>query len=111
MTAQNLAKICDFKILSDSSVEPSITGIYCGDLLSIVMSKAKEGNAWVTVMGNVNSVAVATLTEMSCIVLSCETTIDEDAFQKAKEKQVIILQSSEPIFETSLKIYEAIKNE
>lgn len=111
MTVHTLAKNCGFDILCDNSNDPEIKSIYCCDLLSIVMGKAPEGCAWVTVMGNINSVAVATLTDMSCIILSTEARIDDNALEKAIEKKVIILKSQEPIFETSLKVHEAITNE
>ena len=38
--------------------------------LSWVMARAQSGNVWITVMGNVNAIAVATLTDVSCIVLT-----------------------------------------
>ena len=49
--------------------EKEITGCYCGDLLSWVMSRAKEGDAWLTVMGNVNAVAVAVLMASLIIII------------------------------------------
>ena len=49
-----------FKILNKGTdVEREVTGTYCCDLLSIAMSRAPEGCAWVTVMGNINTLAVA----------------------------------------------------
>ena len=50
--------------------DAQISGVYCCDLLSIVMGKAPAAAAWVTVMGNVNSVAVASLTEVGAIILA-----------------------------------------
>ena len=47
----NLQYICNEALAE----EKNVTGCYCGDLLSWVMSKATEGDAWLTVMGNVTS--------------------------------------------------------
>ena len=43
--------------------EREITTPFCCDLLSVAMGKAPAGCAWVTVMGNMNTLAVATLAE------------------------------------------------
>ena len=60
-----------FKILNKGTdVEREVTGTYCCDLLSIAMSRAPEGCAWVTVMGNINTLAVAALTDAACIILA-----------------------------------------
>ena len=34
------------------------------------MGRAQEGDAWFTVMGNVNAVAVAVLADTACLVLT-----------------------------------------
>lgn len=85
-----------------------ISGVYCCDLLSIVMGRAPAGAAWVTVMGNINSVAVASLTEVGAIILADGVKPDENALKKAEENGINILLSSEPIFDTALKIQKAL---
>lgn len=60
-----------------------MTGGYCGDLLSWVMGRAQEGDAWFTVMGNVNAVAVAVLADTACLVLAEDSPLDDDARQRA----------------------------
>ena len=110
MTVEKIAKKCNLEILNLGDKDAKITGIYCCDLLSIVMGKAFEGCAWVTIMGNINSMAVATLAEMSCIVLAQNTVPDENALKKAVEKNITVLRSKEPIFETALFIHEALKD-
>lgn len=87
--------------------DAEISGVYCCDLLSIVMGKAPAGAAWVTVMGNINSVAVASLTEVGAIILADGVKPDENALKKAEENGINILLSKEPIFDTALKIEQA----
>ena len=38
-------------------------GVYAGDLLSRAMSHVKAGSLWITIMNNMNVIAVASLTE------------------------------------------------
>ena len=46
----------------------NITGGYAGDMLSDVMSSAKSGQAWITIMKHLNIVAVASLVEIPAII-------------------------------------------
>lgn len=71
--------------------EKEIDGCYCGDLLSWVMSRAEAGNIWLTVMGNINSIGVAVLADISCIILTENASLDEDAKKRAEENGVVIL--------------------
>jgi len=80
-----------------------VSGVFCCDLLSVAMARAPEDSVWVTVMTNANVVAVATLTDVSCVVLAEGFSFD-DAAVKAAEGKVTLLCSSEPVYETAAKI-------
>lgn len=108
MTAIELANQLDLNIVVEGAgAQRRIHGVYCCDLLSIVMGRAKADDAWITVMGNINAIAVAVLADVSCIILSEGMSLDEQSIQKAKEQQVCILQSDSPTFELSQKISKA----
>jgi len=92
----------------NSGDDREITSVYCCDLLSVVMGKGKADSAWVTVMGNINSAAVAVLVDIGVIVLAETTKPDENLLNKAKDENLTILGSTEPIFETALKIYKEL---
>ena len=64
-----------------------ITTPFCCDLLSVAMGKAPAGCVWVTVMGNMNTLAVATLADAACIILAEGAALDETARKKAEQKQ------------------------
>ena len=83
----NLTYLCN----EEKASLREIDGCYCGDLLSWVMSRAEEGNVWLTVMGNVNSIGVAVLADVACIVLTENAPLDDNAKQKAIENGVIVL--------------------
>lgn len=80
-------------------------GVYCCDLLSIVMGRAKANDAWITVMGNMNSVAVAVLSDVSCIILSEGLLLDAEAAAKARAQDVCVLASELPTFELALLLH------
>jgi len=83
--------------------ERKITGgIYCCDLLSIVMGRAPAGSLWITVMGNVNTMAVATLADTACVVIAERMSLDEEALAGAKKSNITVLKTKLPVFEAAL---------
>jgi len=110
MTVNEMITKCDLEIINIGEKNAEITGVYCCDLLSVVMGKAFQGCAWVTVMGNINSIAVASLADISCIILSDTANLDETAMAKSKQQGVTVLKSKLPIFETALAIHNACEN-
>ena len=85
-----------------------ITGIFCCDLLSVAMGRAPSMSAWVTVMGNVNTIAVATLADVSCVILAENAQADEMCLTRAKQQGVTLLATEEPVFEAALKVNEML---
>ena len=65
------------------------------------MSRAEADNVWLTVMGNVNSIGVAVLTDVSCIVLTENAPLDDNAKEKATENGVIILTTEKTSYEVA----------
>ena len=82
--------------------EREITGgIYCCDLLSIVMGRAPADSLWITVMGNVNAMAVATLADTACVVVAERMPLDEEAIKGAKKGNVTVLRTELPVYEAA----------
>ena len=91
MTLENLLKKIDGKVLSENIKEITIDNIYICDLLSWVMSHAKKGDAWITVLANVNVPAVALLTEVACVIIPEGISVEELTLRKAKENGIIMI--------------------
>ncbi len=80
-------------------LDREVTGCYAGDLLSWVMSHAEAGDVWVTIMSNLNVVAVASLCEVACVILSEGVTPDPDALKAAQEKGITVFSDTRSTFE------------
>ncbi len=91
-----------FRALSLPDGDREIDGVYIGDLLSWVMGRAQMDNAWITIMTNVNVIAVASLADTSCVILAEGAVMPDDLVKTAKEKDINVLVSDEPIYETAL---------
>ena len=108
MKVKELAEKLGLSVLTQGDLERECTGCYSGDLLSWVMSRAKENDVWLTVMGNVNAVAVAVLTDCACIILTENSALDEDAKKRAEMQKVTILRSDKNAYELSVLISKLI---
>jgi len=84
--------------------ERTVEGGYCGDLLSWVMGRARSGQAWITIMSNVNVIAVATLADVSCVILAEGVMPEAEIISLAEQKGINLLRSDEAAFETAIKI-------
>lgn len=98
MTVKKMADTLGLKTFCLADGDRKVTGGYAGDLLSWVMGRANSGDAWVTIMSNVNIVAVATLADPACIVLSEGVEPDADALNKAEAVGINVLGSDKDTF-------------
>ena len=80
MTVRDLIDCTAFKAVNLSEPEREIGGVYIGDLLSWVMGRAKENDAWITIMSNINVAAVASLADVACVVLAENVNLEECTF-------------------------------
>ena len=78
-------------VAGENGLDKEINGGYTGDLLSLVMAKAKEGDVWMTVQGHENAVAVAVLLGISAIILTEGVKPNELMCQKADENEIPVL--------------------
>lgn len=98
-----------FKNIVLSNGEREIEGAYTGDLLSWVMGRCQAGQAWLTIMSNRNVIAVATLSDPSCVILTEGVQLDEETKAIAAEKEINILSTELPSFEACVLLSELIK--
>ncbi len=106
MNILRFAEQLNLSLLVDSTKEINIEGVYIGDLLSIVMSKAKQDYVWVTIQTHINIVAVAELLDLSCIIVAEGMEVDNDTVNKAKELDIPIFKTAESAYEVACRLYD-----
>ena len=104
MTVKELCEKYGYEAICLPEPEREITGGYTGDLLSWVMGRAQAGDAWITIMSNINIVAVAALADPSCIILAEGVDPDDGVLQRAETQGVNLLKSADNSFTLSAKI-------
>ena len=85
-----------------------VTGCHIGDLLSLVMSKAKQGDAWITIQGNINVPAVASLTDAAMVILAEGIKLDDVAKMRAEQEEISVYASEKSAFELACLIKECL---
>ena len=100
MTVNELCKACDFTPVVEVNMDNPVSSAYACDLLSWVIGRARFNAALVTVMTNVNVIAVASMADLSCVILSEGVKLDENAIQKAEENGIAVLSSKVDTYKT-----------
>lgn len=100
MKISEFAQKLDLKILAGGkALNKNVTGIYAGDLLSWVMAHAEQGNAWITVHTHMNTIAVAVLKELSCIILPEDIEPEPNSLKKAEEEGIAVLSAPKTTYQ------------
>lgn len=73
--------------------------VYICDLLSLVMAKSSSDDIWITIQTHVNIIAVASLMDLSAIIVAEGMEIDQDTIVKANTVEI-------PLFRSKLSAYE-----
>jgi serine kinase of HPr protein (carbohydrate metabolism regulator) len=105
MTVREVAAALGAEICQGEFEDSELTGAYTSDLLSDVMAYAKDGGALITIQAHKNTVAVATLVNISVIVICNSRPLPEDMLEAAKDEGIAIIRTKENQFTVSGKIW------
>jgi len=105
MTIREAAENLGAEIIHDEFEDTELSGAYTSDLLSDVIANAKDGGALITIQAHKNTVAVATLVDVTAIVICNNRPLPEDMIASAKEKGIAVLLTKENQFTVSGKLY------
>ena len=91
-----------YQVHTTVSLQNEFEGAYVGDLLSVVMKSAESGNLLVTILCNLNTVAVAVLLDIPVILFTENDEVPQNIIDKANQEQVVL-------FSTKKKSIDVIK--
>ena len=107
VTVLDIANSFELKVRAGKDcLHKVVTGGYASDLLSDVIAHSRKGNIWITIQTHPNIVAVATMKELSGIILTGGREPDVDTVQKAEEEGMPILVSPLFTFELVGRLYQ-----
>ena len=108
MNLQEIITQLDLAVLTRTGDFKRVTPVsgYASDLLSCVMAGAKHGCIWVTLQAHTNIVAVASLLEMSAVIITEDARPDPATIAKANEEGITLLSTPQPTFYVVGKLWE-----
>lgn len=108
LTTSGYAKALGLEIVC-AGEDRVISGCYVGDLLSWVMGRAGPGQVWLTVMSNTNVAAVASMTEVACVVLCENAKADPELTERANNLGLPIFATEKSAYDIAVETHEFIK--
>ena len=109
MTIREAAAKLGARIVQEEFEDLELRGAYTSDLLSDVIANAKDGGALITIQAHKNTVAVATLVNVSCIIICNNRPLPEDMLSTAKDEGIAVLLTPENQFNVSGKLWDFLR--
>ncbi len=112
MKITDIIQALDLKIISgQNGLSNEIKGGYVSDLLSDVMGNATEGQIWITLQTHQNIIAIASLKEISAIILVKGSLPENDTIEKSNTENIPVLSSDLDTFSIAGRLFDILKME
>lgn len=112
MKITDIIAVLDLKIISGhTGLSNEITGGYVSDLLSDVMGNAKEGQVWITLQTHQNIIAVASLKDISAIIIVKGFVPETDTIEKSNIENIPLISTELDTFNISGRLFELLQKE
>lgn len=109
MNVKEIAEQLNLKVVSGSSgLSNEITGGYSSDLMSDVIAHADHGNIWVTLQTHKNVMAIASLKDLSAVIIVNNQQPEDDMISQSNEEGIPVLVTKEQTFAINGKIFNLI---
>ncbi len=93
---------------ADVDLTADVTGAYVSDLLSDVIANSREGELWITLQVHPNIIAVATLKDLSGIILVNNRQPEEETLKKAEQERIPLIITEWTAFQLAGRLYKLI---
>ncbi len=111
MTVKDVVKALNLTVYSGSDgLDKPVNGGYTSDLLSDVMGNASEGMAWITLQTHKNVMAIASLKDLSAVILVNNLQPLEDTQQYSNQEQIPIVGTTLSAFEISGRLHNLLNS-
>lgn len=108
ISLQELIGALQLKVLTEpAAFEQMVPGhVYASDLLSCVMTGARQNGLWLTLQSHVNIVAVAALLDLCAVIITENALPDTETIEKANQQGVTLLLSGQPTYYVAGHLWE-----
>ncbi|NLB72057.1 MAG: serine kinase [Chloroflexi bacterium] len=98
----NLTLLTEERDFSSIQIESG----YQSDLLSCVMTGAQPQSIWITLIANINIVAVASLLEISAIIITENAQPNQETISRANMEEIVLLSTSASNFQVAGQLWD-----
>jgi predicted transcriptional regulator len=100
----------NLKVISgQTGLSNEITGGYVSDLLSDVIGNAKEGQVWITLQTHQNVIAVASLKDISAVIIVKGFIPEAETILKSNMENIPVLSTEMDTFNIAGRLFELLK--
>ncbi len=93
-------------VTSNSGEDTDISTMFVGDLLSHVLGKAIDGTVLITVLTNINTLAVASLLNFPAIIFVDGVQIPDELIKKAELENITLFKTTLSAKDTVISLYK-----
>lgn len=109
MQVKDIISALGLTVLSgNNGLSREVTGGYSSDLLSDVMGNCESGQVWITLQTHKNIMAIASLRELSAIILVKGNKPEAETAEKSDEEGIPILGTDLPAFTVAGQLYQLL---
>jgi predicted transcriptional regulator len=110
MKVEEIVKALDLRVFSgEKGLSNEINNGYVSDLLSDVMGSAEAGSTWITLQTHKNVMAIASLKELSAIILVKGFKPEVDTATQSNDENIPVLGTDKQAFEIAGELFNLLK--
>ncbi len=111
MKVSDIVEKLNLKVFSgEEGLNRQVEGGYVSDLLSDVMGHAEAGSVWITLQTHKNVMAIASLKELSAVILVKGFKPDNDTVAQSKEEDIPVLGTDLQTFEIAGELFKLLND-
>ena len=93
----------------NANLDAEVSNGFVGDLLSHVMGNSSEEQIWITVQTHKNVLAIASLNDLSAVLLIDDLEPDKHMLEAAENEGIAVLGTDKQAFEIAGEIHDLLK--
>lgn len=91
--------------LPEQNLAIKAQGVICGDMLSYILGNGQESNLWLTIQAHQNIIAIASLLNLSAIIITDNIQPPAATIAKAQQEHIVLLGTVSKTYELAGKLY------